>query len=80
VAQPPETGFSATSLPPSAGSTEQQSTPVGQEPSYPTSFAHIVDLITTGQPVPGIQQIPDTLLTGQGTPSVKPRRLKPWEK
>ncbi|OJJ53995.1 hypothetical protein ASPSYDRAFT_162000 [Aspergillus sydowii CBS 593.65] len=50
-----------------------------QEPTYPTSFAHIVELITTGQPIPGIQEIPDTLLTGQGAPSAKPRRLKPWE-
>ncbi|KAE8134901.1 hypothetical protein BDV38DRAFT_148870 [Aspergillus pseudotamarii] len=59
--------------------TNQTSTPV-QEPTYPSSFAHIVQLITTGQPVPGIQQIPDTILTGHDTPSTKPRRRKPWEK
>ncbi|KAJ1706923.1 hypothetical protein NYO67_10907 [Aspergillus flavus] len=57
----------------------QTSTSV-QEPTYPSSFAHIVELITTGQPVPGIQQIPDTILTGHDTPSTKPRRRKPWEK
>ncbi|KAL5333573.1 hypothetical protein BJX70DRAFT_392074 [Aspergillus crustosus] len=74
------TGPSATSLPPSSGITDQQDKPVGQGPLYPTSFAHIVELITTSQHVPGIQQVPDTLLTGQGTQSVKPRRLKPWEK
>ena len=51
-----------------------------QEPTYPSSFAHIVELITTGQPVPGIQQIPDTILTGHDTSSAKPRRLKPWER
>ncbi|PKY03977.1 hypothetical protein P168DRAFT_327991 [Aspergillus campestris IBT 28561] len=51
-----------------------------QEPSYPSSFAHIVELITTGQPIPGIQQIPDTVLTGHDTPSSKPSRQKPWEK
>lgn len=51
-----------------------------QEPMYPSSFAHIVELITTGQPIPGIQQIPDTVLTGHDTSSQKPRRLKPWEK
>ncbi|KAL2824832.1 hypothetical protein BJY01DRAFT_230384 [Aspergillus pseudoustus] len=50
-----------------------------QEPAYPTSFAHIVELITTGQPIPGIQQIPDTLLTGQGAASERPKRRKPWE-
>jgi hypothetical protein len=47
---------------------------------YPTSFAHIVELITTGQPVPGIKEIPSTILTGQGTEPVKARRKKPWEK
>jgi hypothetical protein len=47
---------------------------------YPTSFAHIVELITTGQPVPGIKEIPNTVLEGQGTEPVKARRKKPWEK
>ncbi|KAL4801541.1 hypothetical protein BDV18DRAFT_148786 [Aspergillus unguis] len=68
---------SATGL---SGNMNQVPEPAAQEPSYPTSFAHIVELITTGQPVPGIQQIPDTLLTGQGAASVKPKRSKPWEK
>ncbi|RAH63863.1 DUF5572 domain-containing protein [Aspergillus aculeatinus CBS 121060] len=49
------------------------------EPAYPSSFAHIVELITTGQPIPGIQQIPDTILAGQDTPSARSRRRKPWE-
>jgi hypothetical protein len=47
---------------------------------YPTSFAHIVELITSGQPVPGIKDIPPTVLEGQGTEPTKPRRKKPWEK
>lgn len=47
---------------------------------YPSSFAHIVELITTGQPIPGIQEIPDTVLTGHDIASEKPRRRKPWEK
>lgn len=51
-----------------------------RQPSYPSSFAHIVELITTGQPIPGIQEIPDTVLTGHDTSSTKPKRLKPWEK
>ncbi|GAD99456.1 TFIIH basal transcription factor complex p47 subunit [Paecilomyces variotii No. 5] len=52
----------------------------GSEPAYPSSFAHIVELITTGQPVPGIQEIPDTVLTGQEGPSTREKRRKPWEK
>jgi hypothetical protein len=47
---------------------------------YPSSFAHIVELVTTGQPIPGIREIPDTVLTGQGTQPAKPKRRKPWEK
>lgn len=54
--------------------------PTDTEPTYPSSFAHIVELITTGQPVPGIEQIPDTVLTGHDISSEKPRRRKPWEK
>lgn len=50
------------------------------EPTYPTSFAHIVELITTGKPVPGIQEIPDTVLEGHDISSERPRRRKPWEK
>jgi hypothetical protein len=47
---------------------------------YPSSFAHIVELVTTGQPIPGIMEIPDTVLAGQGAEPAKPKRKKPWEK
>ena len=47
---------------------------------YPTSFAHIVELVTTGQPIPGIKDIPSTVLVGQGTQPAHTRRKKPWEK
>ncbi|KAF1965850.1 hypothetical protein BU23DRAFT_560707 [Bimuria novae-zelandiae CBS 107.79] len=47
---------------------------------YPTSFAHIVELVTTGQPIPGIKEIPDTLLTGQASEATQSKRRKPWEK
>ena len=68
-------------LNPSAHPVTSDQTPIqNQEPAYPSSFAHIVDLITTGQPVPGIEEIPDTVLTGHDTASAKPRRRKPWEK
>ncbi|KAF9731801.1 hypothetical protein PMIN06_012550 [Paraphaeosphaeria minitans] len=46
---------------------------------YPTSFAHIVELVTTGQPIPGIKDIPDTLLIGQASQATQSRRKKPWE-
>ncbi|MCJ1391468.1 hypothetical protein MMC18_004332 [Xylographa bjoerkii] len=46
---------------------------------YPLSFNHIVDLITSGQPVPGVKEIPDTVLDGQASQGVRPKRRKPWE-
>lgn len=46
---------------------------------YPTSFAHIVELITTGQPIPGIRAIPNTLNSAPPSEAVKPQRPKPWE-
>jgi hypothetical protein len=51
------------------------------EPPYPNSFAAIVDLITRNIPVPGIEEIPPTVLE-PGTSKVDhtPRRKKPWEK
>ena len=47
---------------------------------YPTSFAQIVEMITTGKPIPGIKEIPDTVLSGQGTESKHEKRKKPWER
>jgi hypothetical protein len=49
-------------------------------PAYPTSFGHIVELITTGQPIPGIKEIPSTILEGQASNSTSAKRKKPWEK
>ncbi|KAF7900976.1 hypothetical protein EAF00_003197 [Botryotinia globosa] len=49
-------------------------------PPYPPSFAEIVALITAGATIPGIRDIPDTVLTDQGTQPVARKRRKPWEK
>lgn len=46
---------------------------------YPTSFAHIVELITTGQPIPGIREIPDKISEEKPSESVQSKRKKPWE-
>lgn len=48
-------------------------------PPYPQSFSHLVELITTGQTIPGIKEVPNTLLTGQGSKAVESKRRKPWE-
>ena len=47
---------------------------------YPNSFAHIVELITTGQPIPGIKHIPNELNPAPPSEPVRAKRLKPWEK
>lgn len=46
---------------------------------YPKSFAEVVELITLGKPIPGIKEIPDTVLAEPENPGVQGRR-KPWEK
>ncbi|KAL8773955.1 MAG: hypothetical protein Q9209_001385 [Squamulea sp. 1 TL-2023] len=46
---------------------------------YPSSFGQIVDLITKGEPIPGIKEIPDTLLTGHQSAPSTAKRKKPWE-
>ncbi|TVY90665.1 hypothetical protein LAWI1_G001411 [Lachnellula willkommii] len=71
-------------LPPS--STEDMSitkTPPSQpngDAPYPPTFKQIVELIQSGAPIPGIMDIPDTVLTGQGSTPQAPKRRKPWEK
>ena len=49
-------------------------------PPYPTSFAEIVDLITQDKPIPGIEEIPTTVLEpGSSKQDRAERRKKPWE-
>ncbi|KAK1965258.1 hypothetical protein LY78DRAFT_658479 [Colletotrichum sublineola] len=54
----------------------------GDEPAYPIGFAQMLEMIQKGIPIPGIRQIPDTVVRDA---SVKPfgKRAapkKPWEK
>ncbi|KAI9859266.1 MAG: hypothetical protein M1813_007040 [Trichoglossum hirsutum] len=72
--------------PPNASDNQSQaatpmsnSTPDPAAP-YPNSFAQIVDLITRGEPIPGIKDIPDTVLSGKESESQTAKRRKPWEK
>ena len=50
-----------------------------EKPPYPLSFSHVVELISSGKPVPGIKDIPDTVLEGQASQSTNQARKKPWE-
>ena len=73
-AAPPTSDAAAGGIMPAPAGANEPAAP------YPTSFAHIVELITSGKPVPGIKDIPPTVLTGQGTQPAQARRKKPWEK
>ncbi len=48
--------------------------------SYPRSFAHIVNLIKSGEPIPGVKDIPSTVLEGHESHSTAAPRRKPWER
>ncbi|KAK7203608.1 hypothetical protein BZA70DRAFT_282899 [Myxozyma melibiosi] len=77
---PPLLTTSTTSSPPPP-TTSSTEPPTTNEPQYPSSFAHIVELITSGREIPGIRQIPNIAL-GETAASVseKAARRKPWEK
>jgi hypothetical protein len=53
----------------------------GEEGDVPRlSREELIEYIQSGKTVPGIKDIPDTILAGQGTQSIATRRRKPWEK
>ncbi|RFU33365.1 hypothetical protein B7463_g2945, partial [Scytalidium lignicola] len=62
-----------------APSTNEDNQPQKDAP-YPSSFAEIVALITAGKPIPGIREIPPTVLEDRATKPVASKRRKPWEK
>lgn len=56
------------------GSSEEPPAP------YPNTFSQIVELISTGQAIPGIKEVPGTVLEGQSSAPVAGKRRKPWER
>ena len=46
---------------------------------YPKSFSDIIELITNGGDIPGVKQIPETVLEGQASNPTTAKRRKPWE-
>lgn len=63
---------------PSESTVPEATSTIGSAPP-PASFAEICELIAAGKPIPGIKDIPDTVLEGQGTQSQASKRKKPWE-
>lgn len=52
--------------------------PAGSAP-YSSNYQNLVDLIVSGKPVPGIKDIPDTVLSEQQSAPQAAARPKPWE-
>lgn len=53
---------------------------VEEETPFPSKYAAIVELILSGKPVPGIIDVPDTVLGQEASTEAKAqRRRKPWE-
>ncbi|OHW99835.1 hypothetical protein CSPAE12_01409 [Colletotrichum incanum] len=54
----------------------------GDEPAYPIGFAQMLDMIQKGVPIPGIRQIPDTVVRDASVKPFGKRAVpkKPWEK
>lgn len=50
------------------------------DPQYSSNYQELVEMIVAGKPVPGIKDIPDTILPDQVSKSEEKQRVKPWEK
>lgn len=53
---------------------------ISEDPPYSSNYQNLVELIVLGKPVPGIKEIPDTVLTEQSSQPLAKQRRKPWEK
>lgn len=65
------------SFSPEGSSNQQQE---GHDAPYSSNYQELVNLIVSGKPVPGIKDIPDTVLSDQKSESHEQTRAKPWEK
>ncbi|KAL0941018.1 uncharacterized protein CTRU02_203781 [Colletotrichum truncatum] len=54
----------------------------GDEPAYPMGFAEMLQMLQKGIPIPGIRQIPDTVVRDASVKPFGKRAVpkKPWEK
>lgn len=57
----------------------QQKSHDESEPPYSSNYKELVQLILAGKEVPGIKQIPNTILPDKVSKSTKTQRVKPWE-
>ncbi|GAA6009116.1 DUF5572 domain-containing protein [Rhodotorula paludigena] len=74
----PQPQEALTSVPPASNASA--SSPLGENPPYPPSFAELAQLIASGAPIPGVRDIPDELAAGEPSEAKHEARRKPWEK
>lgn len=48
-------------------------------PPYSSNYQEIVELIVQGKPIPGIKEIPNTILSEKASNATAKQRTKPWE-
>lgn len=73
-------GTNATSLDTTSQAPDTASqAPEGTAP-YSSNYQNVVELILAGKEVPGIKEIPDTVLPEQQSEAQASQRKKPWEK
>lgn len=58
---------------------EELSASTQDEQPYSSNYQNVVELILAGKEVPGIKQIPDTVLLDQKSTAQVQQRKKPWE-
>ncbi len=51
----------------------------GLEPRYPSSFFELCQMIQRGDPIPGIRQIPNKIISSTPAPPKLTAPKKPWE-
>lgn len=65
----------------SGGDSEPDEKEKEKETPFPSKYAALVELILSGKPIPGIKEIPDTVLGQEASSSSTAKsRRKPWER
>ncbi len=60
-------------------STADKTNTSNSKPPYSLNYQQLVELISSGQPIPGIQNVPNIVLKNASAPSEAKPRKKPWE-
>lgn len=59
---------------------EEKVEQASSDPPYSSNYQELVELIVAGKPIPGIKNIPDTVLSDAKSKPEGKQRVKPWER